>query len=196
MSRANRNDPVQLEGEEWRRVKEYPGYEVSNFGRFRSYWTPAGLKDKPRIKSIIFNRYMKVAVHTGRKNTLVSFAPIVARAFIGSPRGRIVINLDGDIRNCRLDNLAYVTREELGAIVSFNNYLKNGDNSSMGRLLAAQRRQEDRLKRALLIKKLRDTDRLTYKEIAQQVGMSESGVCRVYTGSGNQVLGKALAHHE
>jgi hypothetical protein len=183
---------LQLEGEEWRPVEEYPGYEVSNLGRFRSYWTTRGRSNTPRIKSIIKNRYMKVAVHTPEgKNTLVLFARLVAETFIGKPNGRLIVYLDGNSDNCRLDNLAYATRTELGSILTLRRFLKNGEDSSLGRKKAMQRKYYARLQRAKKVKELRDKG-LTYRAIGEYLGISESGAYRIYAGSNNHMLVKAL----
>lgn len=192
---SGRNDPIQLAGEEWRKIKRYPGYEVSNLGRFRSYWTSNGLSDTPRIKSIIFNRFMKVSVkRLDGTHTLVEFSRLVAEVFIGKPRNRLVINLDGDIKNCRVDNLAYVTRDEFSKILAFRRYMKYGEKSTLGRKKAAERKYQARLRRALEVESLRDNEHLTFREIGERTGISESAAFRIYTGSNNSVLEKAKAN--
>jgi hypothetical protein len=193
MSRPSRDEPLELPGEEWRKVEDFPGYEVSTLGRFRSYWRPNGLNDTPRLKSIIKNRYMKVSVHTENGNTLVLFSKLVAEAFLGKANGRVIAYLDDNIENCRLDNLAYVTRPELGKIISQRRYLHDPVNSNLGKKIAAQRAYHARLERARKVKSLRDSDKLTFKEIGKQLGLSESGAYRIYSGSNNHMLAKALA---
>ena len=190
----NESRELVLEGEEWRAVEKFPGYEVSNLGRFRSYWTPTGLSDTPKVKSVILNRYMKVSVR--RENgthTLTLFARLVAEAFLGKPGNRIILYLDDDITNCQLSNLAYVTREEFGKIQSMKRYLSGGVNSAIGKEKERAHAREVKLYRALEVKRMRDQEKLSFKKIGSQLGISESGAFRIYRGSHNHMLAKALA---
>ncbi len=192
MSRSH--EPLQLDGEEWRKVAEFPGYEVSSLGRFRSYWTPGGLSDEPHMKMVIHNRYMKVAIHTPTgKNTLVLFSKLVAEAFIGKANGRVIIYLDDNVQNCKLSNLTYATRQELGEILTKRRFRQDPVNSSLGKKMQLQEKREAHFARARAVKVLRDRDRMTYKQIGTALGISESGAYRIYAGAHNHILAKALA---
>jgi hypothetical protein len=184
----------ELKFEEWMGVAEYPGYEVSNLGRFRSYWRPFGMVQQPKIKSVIFNNgRAKVSVHKpDGGNTLVFLARIVAKCFIGCAENQIVYHVDENPLNCRRENLVVVSRGELGNILRNRRYFKDRDHSSLGREVARQTARDRHYEIALKIKELRESG-MTYKEIGKNVGMSESGVCRVYLGLNNSLLQKALA---
>jgi hypothetical protein len=184
----------ELKSEEWVGVTDYPGYEVSNLGRFRSYWRPFGMVQQPRIKNVIFNNgRAKVSVHkpTGG-NTLVFLARIVAKCFIGCADDQIVYHTDENPLNCRKENLVVVTREELGKILRCKRYFEDRDNSSLGREITRQSTRDKRYEIALTVKELREAG-MTYREIGKNVGRSESGVCRIFLGLNNSLLQKALA---
>lgn len=109
------------QGESWRPIPGFEGYEVSDLGRIRSFrrhgGKGCGLVDTPRIKKTHAgaagylcvtlqkpggNRCSKYAVHT-----------LVAAAFLGPrPEGLQVAHADGDRLNARLDNLRYATAIE------------------------------------------------------------------------------------
>ncbi len=104
--------------ERWKTVPGFSWYEVSDQGRVRSF-KPVNQNAKPpkTPKSMRLRKgdggYVRVTMQDdyGQKRVMPVHL-LVARAFLGSPRGRIVRHLDGDRTNAKLKNLAYGSRQE------------------------------------------------------------------------------------
>lgn len=106
--------------EVWAVVAGYSGrYEVSNFGRVRSFNRkgPKGfLNSEPKILKANITKH-GYADHTlflpGGKRTRKSVARLVLEAFVGPcPDGLEAAHLDGDRLNNNADNLAWKTHLE------------------------------------------------------------------------------------
>lgn len=94
--------------EEWRSVRIDPRYDVSNFGRVRSYcYGPI-----PRLRKLSKNR-KGYLVCTFSQRSLRTVHRLVADAFIGPcPAGQEVRHKDDNPSNARADNLEYGTRSD------------------------------------------------------------------------------------
>ncbi len=113
-----------MKKEIWKKIPDYPAYEVSNSGRVRSYkkrigvgyW---GVSDKPqKIISPSSNSagYFGVILRKDNKSKRFFIGALVLAAFVGpKPDGLEVHYLDGDNSNNHLDNLKYATRKEIEA---------------------------------------------------------------------------------
>ena len=93
--------------EDWKPIENFPEYSVSSYGRVRS--------DKfDRILALNENQYGLVQVGLMRDGVQRhrSVPLLVAKAFIPEPGGPFdtPINLDGDRRNNRVDNLMWRPR--------------------------------------------------------------------------------------
>lgn len=96
--------------EEWRPIAEWPGYEISSFGRVRRMRpyrsTYVGRILKPYMNKGYYS--MRVVANGVRKARTIH--SLVAEAFIGPrPEGSIINHKDGDKTNNRPDNLEYTT---------------------------------------------------------------------------------------
>ena len=109
------------QGEEWRAIPGYEGYEVSNLGRVRSFRIHGGrrsgqLQATPRMKTTRAhgNGYLFVVLQREPgKSRPTAVHALVAAAFLGPrPKGHQVAHSDGDRMNARLDNLRYATPRE------------------------------------------------------------------------------------
>jgi HNH endonuclease/NUMOD4 motif len=107
----------------WKPVVGYEGfYDVSNFGRVRSYHTfnhvsGVGVSDKPQ-------RFLRRHLDCGDYPCVVLYAPgtrkkefkvhaLVASAFIGPcPPDRVVGHKDNNKSNNRVENLEYITQSQ------------------------------------------------------------------------------------
>ena len=99
--------------EEWKRIKGFPNYEVSNLGNVRN--------DEGRLLSSHHperaSGYCKVtmAIAEGKYNSRTVHR-IVAEAFIPNPENKPQIHhKNGDKADNRADNLEWVTPKEHGA---------------------------------------------------------------------------------
>jgi hypothetical protein len=99
--------------EEWRPIKSFPGYEVSNLGRVRSYkrlsyrnsWQPNLLSS-----SLDPHGYFKVTLYRDKGHYIRYVYYLVLTTFVGPrPEGYQCNHKDGDRNNNTLDNLEWVT---------------------------------------------------------------------------------------
>jgi hypothetical protein len=116
--------PEQTIAEEWRPVNGYPGYEVSNFGRVRSWrvggrWgtqnPPVHFRRKPRILKTHCHKtgYFRVTLPTGHGYRHHFVHELVLEVFIGPrPTGAQACHNDGSRTNNRSDNLRWGTPAE------------------------------------------------------------------------------------
>lgn len=115
--------------EEWRDIEDFPGYQVSNTGRVRSYWkqqkrsgTWGGkerhLVSEPRelSQSDDGNGYLKVYLQNDNKRTCKKVHRLVAEAFIPKKDGADTVDHirsgpDGKLDNS-VDNLRWLSRRK------------------------------------------------------------------------------------
>lgn len=93
--------------EEWLPIDEFPDYVVSNYGSIRNALTGRFMKLSP-VQYGMPTVAMMFDGHQSRR----SVAGLVANAFIPKPREdfNTPIHLDGDRKNCRIDNLMWRPR--------------------------------------------------------------------------------------
>lgn len=90
--------------EEWVKVADFPGYEVSNLGRVRN---------GRRIIEPSYNGTgaMRVNLRMDHSNYTRSVSRLVCRAFHGEPEdGEAVVYRDNDYKNCTADNVFWGDR--------------------------------------------------------------------------------------
>ena len=118
--------------EQWREIKDFPGYEVSNTGKVRSYWKKEKRKGSwggvDRIlmqepvrelsQSDDGNGYMKVYLQNEKTRVCKKVHRLVAEAFLPIPINMEDPTVDhiksgrkGKLNNC-VTNLRWVTRKE------------------------------------------------------------------------------------
>jgi hypothetical protein len=112
---------MQSQVEFWRKTK-YDGYDVSNFGRLRSWRTthfPATRRATPLILKPYGEKHGYIiirlgrSVHNGFQGKFVGVHRLVAETFIPNPKPLPFVNhLTGLKGDNRADGLAWVTRSE------------------------------------------------------------------------------------
>lgn len=108
---------VRLKGsvmqEEWKTIKDYPYYDVSNYGRIRSWRIWHGTTLPRYLKpGIVTGGYLAVALTGNKKIKHLLVHSLVLTAFKGNrPDGMDCCHNDGNPRNNRLDNLRWDTRK-------------------------------------------------------------------------------------
>ena len=99
-----------FENEEWREIEEFPHYSISNYGR---------VKHENRIearKITVNDRGFPIVTLFGRDSKtryLRQINKLVAQAFLPPPLYNDmtqVWHIDGDLANCRVENLKWDTR--------------------------------------------------------------------------------------
>lgn len=106
--------------EQWKQIKEFPNYEVSNFGNIRSvgrfvknsiacWWV-----DGQELKKIPNSSgYYRVLLYKDGKRKRVFVHRIVATEFIDNPLSKPCVNhLDNDPKNNNASNLEWCTHKE------------------------------------------------------------------------------------
>lgn len=89
---------------EWREVREFPGYSVSNTGRVRNDDTDRIMRLSTNSRGIVIVGMVRNGIQHKR-----SVAVMVAKNFVLKPREDFtsLINLDGDRYNIAADNLMW-----------------------------------------------------------------------------------------
>lgn len=98
----------------WKDVKEYEGlYQVSNFGRVKSFPRNGTIKQERMLKQTIDNNgYLIVGLHKNNTAKKVCVHWLVANAFLPKKENDEVINhIDGNKLNNNLDNLERCTQK-------------------------------------------------------------------------------------
>jgi len=116
--------------EEWRKIMDFPDYEVSDLGRVRRKTittritknnvvvsasglgrTYAGRILKPSLRK---SGYLRVTLHNKGKKIFIGISHLVAEAFLGDKPTRYhqINHIDGIKINNRWNNLEYVTDKE------------------------------------------------------------------------------------
>lgn len=132
-------DPTPLEGEEWRPVVGYEGYDVSSMGRVRTWWPGNRIRNRgPFIRTPGFlpKGYLIVILKGGGSPAVHRLVHrLVLDAFVGPcPTGHEGSHLDGHKVNCRLANLAWETPGANNARKREHGTLRIGENHPTGRL--------------------------------------------------------------
>ena len=102
--------------EEWREIEGFPRYQVSNYGRVKSFTNP----NKPKIlrPHKLKSGYLMVHLATGSEwgscqTECVRIHKLVADAFIPNPENKChVRHINQDRTDNRVENLRWITPEE------------------------------------------------------------------------------------
>lgn len=108
--------------ETWKPVTDFPGYEVSDLGRVRSYrrssvpriLKPGHSRGGLKVKGTdLPTTCLVLTLRRDGKTITKRVHQLVAETFVGPrPDGLEVRHLDGDYTNNRLSNLKYGTKSE------------------------------------------------------------------------------------
>lgn len=96
-----------LDGEIWREI--YPGYQVSNFGRVKSF----KFKSLRIMRPLIARMYLCFNLRVDGVYKYISAHRLVAEAFVPNPDNKPQVNhIDGNKFNNHVSNLEWVTASE------------------------------------------------------------------------------------
>lgn len=166
--------------EEWRPVADFPGYEVSNLGRMRT-WRPTGrykcTEPLPRILVGTINNkgYRAVGMRRDGKSSTRPVHRLVAIAFLGSPTDErnICCHNDGSRDNNRVENLRWDTHTGNHADKIKHGTSVRGEDSPTSTLTEGQVMEIDAALRAGI---------QSQSEIARQFGVSQGNVGQICVG--------------
>jgi len=162
----------------WKSIEKYPGYEVSNLGRVRSYWHNVyGLQAEP-VRILAINRkhyfYVRLAKRSGGADTKLVHC-LVAEAFIGPrPDGEVVRHLDGDKYNNMLNNLAYGSTFENAIDSRNNNEQVRGEKVHTSKLTE---------KEVIEIRQKYSNCKISFRLLAKQYGVSRTTIGDIINGN-------------
>lgn len=160
--------------EKWLGLPWARGYEVSSFGRVRTYRDLQGVwRSKPRQISTRANcqGYCHIGfTGTNGKRIYKRVHVLVLEAFRGfPPKGMVGRHLDGDKSNCRLGNLAWGTPQE-----NTDDAKRHGA-IARGVRLPTAKLTDDKVREAIRLTELGHTN----VEIGKRFHVHPSLICRV-----------------
>lgn len=179
-----------LEIEEWRKIAEYPLYDVSNFGRVRSWVSPGGgapgkrggrtMLKEPRILKMRTTLGYKLVVFSdgrGGVSRVFNVGDLVLTAFVGPrPSGMEVCHFpENDGQNNRLDNLRWGTPVENQAHKLIHGTTNRGERMGWSRMTRAK------IINARILAELG----ATRAACAEWFGVSPATICRAVAGIGH-----------
>lgn len=176
--------------EEWRDIKDFPGYQVSDKGNIRSRINNRhGLgKDYHEISPCLNDKQGHKSVQLGRDNRR-SVHRLVAEAFIPNPNNYpLVRHLDDDPSNNNVDNLAWGTQRD-----NMQDCVKHG--RLVGDTTAAI---NSRRKRVVAIPKNGGSPKefCSVQEAARQLDVWPQHICSVIQGKISQTGGWIFKYAE
>lgn len=139
-----------LPGEEWLGLVAYPGYDVSSFGRVRSYRTQGGgattLSETPRVRKTFVEKlggYVSLRISVDSKPRNIRVHQLVLTAFVGPcPEGMEGCHFpDRDRTNNWVGNLRWDTKANNSADKKIHGTTRaklTADDVRMVRKLAAE----------------------------------------------------------
>lgn len=158
-----------MAGKRWKTIPGFSDYEVSTMGEVRSY-----KGDKPRLMKLRIGSdgYPRVTLQDDDGTKRVRRVHLlVADAYLGPAKGRIVRHRNGDLQDPRLANLKYGTQKENSADRYLHGTHGMGDNNSQAILTAKEARAIMQLK-----------GKISQVEIAKRFGISRQAVSDIHTG--------------
>ena len=155
--------------ERWRQVPGYKDYDVSDLGRVRSWKGGKSRLMKTRKGS---DGYPRVTLQDAAgKKKVERVHLLVARAFLGPARGRLVRHKDGNKARPRLTNLEYGTFLDNSDDKHKHGTDQVGERNSQAELVKKHAREIFKLK-----------GKYTQKEIAEMFGISRQAVSDIHRG--------------
>ncbi|WP_266367271.1 HNH endonuclease [Tellurirhabdus rosea] len=157
-------------------VENPPRYEVSNYGRLKSFQSDPRLGTI--IKGSVIQGYRSLNIRTGGKTINRYVHKLVAERFVDRPgsEASFVIHLDHDKKNNFHENLKWVTKEEMIEHNRNNPALKNRE---MPRRTRNYKLTESKVR---MIKKLLRNEKNRLKMIAKQFGITHTQLNRIRSG--------------
>ena len=168
-----------LDGEQWKPVPNYEDYNVSSFGRVKSFKNGKVKIMKPKL---YMNGYLYIGVTKNNKQKAVLIHLLVARLFLqNNENKREVDHVDGVKFNNYVGNLRWSTSKENKAFAYQLGLMKVGENHHNSKLTNEQvifiRENPEKLTREQLAKKF-NVDMATISNV--QMG-------KVYKNSGGAI---------
>jgi len=161
--------------ERWRQIRGFKAYDVSDLGRVRS-WKPVETEasKKPKLMKTRkgIDGYIRVTLQNNQGKKVVRRVHLlVAHAFLGPSRGRLVLHKDGKTYHPQLSNLEYGSYAENKDDKYIHGTHQKGESNSQAELTKKHAKEIYKLKK-----------KFTQKEIAQMYGISRQAVSDIHRG--------------
>ena len=170
--------------ETWKAVEGFPGYEVSDHGRVRSFWRRWGLGRGHGGKFVLTDRPLRILIpttHPGgalqvkprrdNKNHPLKVHRLVLEAFVGPcPSGHECRHLDGNPTNNHLGNLCWSTHADNMADTLRHGTHNRGERHGCSRLTESQVKN---------IRELHTQGSINPKVIGEMFGIARSYVYQI-----------------
>ncbi len=160
----------------WKKIHNYPGYEVSNLGRVRSFRRLGaarnlhGFKLEPHFLRQNNNKYKMVVLCNDQGKAPFLVHRLVLTAFVGDPEpGKQCGHRNGIRYDNRLENLAWITCSENQNDRKLHGTLPFGESHGMSKLDDNKVREIFRLR----------ASKMTHEQIGQSIGVGQSTICKV-----------------
>lgn len=190
MEKINSNGNSSFWNEKWVRIdfgdsEHDPHYEVSNYGRIKSFQMDP--EKGGIIKGSVIQGYRSLNIRLqNRKSANRYVHKLVAEHFVKreSPEHEFVIHLDYDKQNNYFQNLKWATKNELT--------LHNRDNPAVVNRVMPRYTKNYKLteSKVLMIKKLLKNDNNRLKMIAKQFGITHTQLNRIKSGENWKRVGE------
>lgn len=173
------NSQIITKPEIWKPIPNFPGYEISNRGRVRSFWkrgqgtwNKIDIPQRIRQPSIEGRGYLQISLWKNGKNYCRLVHRLVLFAFIGPrPSGMEACHYDGIRTNNFLENLRWDTPANNGADTKRHGSQKGIKNPG-AKLNDGQ---------IIQIREL-VTQGYPQREIAKMFGITQANISRIITG--------------
>lgn len=173
----------QTRKERWRQIPDFSWYDVSSLGRIRS-WKPdrpsqKKARDKPKVMLTRLDRdgYPRITLQDDKgKKRVVRIHILVARAFLGPAKGRLVLHKKNNRGKPHLANLEYGSYEDNNDDKYISGTHQMGENNSRAEVTKKQAKEIYRLKgkmTQILIAKRFDISRQAVSDIHRGITWAE-----------------------
>ena len=155
--------------ERWRQVPGYPDYDISERGKVRTWKS-----GKPRVMKTRIGKdgYPRVTLQAASgKKKVERVHALVAWAYLGAPKGRLIRHKDGKEWRPLLSNLEYGTYLDNKLDKHRHGTDQVGERNSQAELIKKHAKQIYKLKK-----------KYTQQEIAEMFGVSRQAVSDIHRG--------------
>ena len=168
-----------LDGEEWKPIEGFEGYEISNFGRVKSF-----KKGKAIIRKPVLNiDYLAIGLWIGCKKNHRLVHRLVAEAFLPNPDNKPEVNHRVGCKfNCHVSNLVWSTSSENTQHAIKNGLRKSGVDDPQAKI----KNEAD------IIYIRENPDNLTGKELAEKFGMTPAAISKIQIGKTYENAGGSI----
>ncbi len=157
-------------------IENPPHYEVSNYGRLRSF--QSGVAGGSIIRGSVIQGYRSLNIRAGGKTLNRYVHKLVAEYFLDAPKPdyKYVVHRDHDKLNNYYQNIAWATQEDMVE--------HNRDNPSVINRVIPRRTRNYKLTetKVRVIKKMLLNDKNRFKTIAKQFGITHTQLNRIRSG--------------